>query len=252
MVAVSLNKQIDDVFSGYSKLETPEERKEHKVEGSLMFEGFEELVKIYLGLFEIEGLYPFYANEAIINDINEVLAPEQINAFLQATAKYDTHRYYDWCTGLLISKLIRNSYNSGYNDFYFNTRSLERIEHLGKSIQGKPKEPIKVTIDGDVGSWCGDSSRYSIFEIKGNAEFCCGGGSYFSTYIIGGEIEGQCGCHPYSDYGGKMENPRGLIFKTRNKENLPKIIHSFSINKIEGCKAYFINGNGEEELVWDK
>ncbi|MFH1638035.1 MAG: hypothetical protein ABIB71_06425, partial [Candidatus Woesearchaeota archaeon] len=56
MVAVHLNKTVDDIFSGYSKLKAPEERMEHKVEGSLMFEGFEDLVRQYEDILAIDNL----------------------------------------------------------------------------------------------------------------------------------------------------------------------------------------------------
>ncbi|MFH1638135.1 MAG: hypothetical protein ABIB71_06940, partial [Candidatus Woesearchaeota archaeon] len=56
MVAVHLNKGEYDFLKGHSKLKAPEERMEHKVEGSLMFEGFEDLVRQYEDILAIDNL----------------------------------------------------------------------------------------------------------------------------------------------------------------------------------------------------
>ena len=59
--------------------------------------------------------------------ITEILTPAGINSFLQATQQYEVNRKYSWETGIIISCLLQNSYNYGYNDFYLEVYKKRRM-----------------------------------------------------------------------------------------------------------------------------
>ncbi|MFH1637494.1 MAG: hypothetical protein ABIB71_03655 [Candidatus Woesearchaeota archaeon] len=174
MATISLNKTVDDIFSGYSKLEAPEERKEHKVEGSLFFEGFEELMRQYEGLVKLVTWNNDF--KKIISGVNSVLTPEQINSFLQATIKYEGHKKYSQNTGFFITRLIQNSHNAGNNKFTLHTKALSKeINGIGYELKGRGNNVLEIIVDGDAGHSCGyEAENINRIYISGNAQNWCG------------------------------------------------------------------------------
>src|SRR3989344_7879657 len=65
-----------------------------------------------------------------IKTIDDILAPSEINAFLQTTIGFEQHPEYDLRTGMFISQLIQKSYDAGNNDFVLNTQKLKVLDHL--------------------------------------------------------------------------------------------------------------------------
>ncbi|MFH1637424.1 MAG: hypothetical protein ABIB71_03295 [Candidatus Woesearchaeota archaeon] len=258
MEAIHLNKHVDDIFSGYSKLETPEERKEHKVEGSLMFEGFEELVRQYeeiLATKEWDNLQKLLAKNRII------LEPEEINRFLQATIGYESHKLYCDRTGFFITRLIQNSNDAGNNKFILSTKALAKeLRAIGYNLRGKHDRPLEIRVDGNTGGWCGfEAQNIRQIYIGGNAGGDCGykakdigkihiagnSGGWCGSWAenikeiyIGGEAGAYC--------GHEAEN---LAFKTPNKQTLRLLKEH--VPKGKGNRIYFIHpDNHEEEIKW--
>ncbi|MFH1637760.1 MAG: hypothetical protein ABIB71_05030 [Candidatus Woesearchaeota archaeon] len=193
MVAVQLNKGEDDFLKGYSKLGTPEERKEHKREGSLICKDFEELIRKYEEILTIAG---FARHEKVVSKITSVLMPEQINNFLQATINYEKHKNYNSNTGLFITKLIQNSHNAGNNNFTLNTKALSKdIDKIAFDLKGRRGNLLEIIVDGNAGEWCGFKAKnIGKLHITGNAG---GGCSSFAKNIkaiyVGGDAGEYCG-----------------------------------------------------------
>ncbi|MFH1638125.1 MAG: hypothetical protein ABIB71_06890 [Candidatus Woesearchaeota archaeon] len=222
-MAVALNRDVDDFLGGYSKLGVPEERMEHKVEGSLMFDGHEDLMRQYeevlntSGWNEKEQEYKFYLAAA---KIDLVLRPEQINSFLQTIIRYEEHNSF-WKTGYLITQLMQNSHNAGNNKFTLNTRALSKeIDCIGFELKGSKDRLLEIIIEGDIGENCGyDARNINGLYISGNAGEHCGLLAMNST------------------------------FKTPNKQTLQLLKQN--VQKDEGNKIYFVNKNGKEkEIKW--
>ncbi|MFH1637431.1 MAG: hypothetical protein ABIB71_03330 [Candidatus Woesearchaeota archaeon] len=164
MVAVHLNKGEDDFLSGYSKLETPDEKIEHKVEGSLLFEGHEELVKKYGEILAIGDWYTL-TTQKILAGVRSSLTPDQINSFLQTTTPYDNHKNYCDRTGRFITRLIQNSHDTGNNLFKLETRTLSKgIYFLGYNLQGKGNNLLEIIVDGNAKYWCGVQAKNCTFK----------------------------------------------------------------------------------------
>ncbi|MFH1638033.1 MAG: hypothetical protein ABIB71_06415 [Candidatus Woesearchaeota archaeon] len=280
MGQIALNKNLEDFLRGYSKLETPDEKIEHKVEGSLMFEGHEEVMKQYEEMLAIDEWLD--AREAILRTYAS-LQPEQINTFLQTTVKYEPHKWYAQLTGRFLTRLIRNSHYAGKNNFMLNTKALSKdIDCLGFDLKGRGINKLELTINGnvgekccawaenigkvyisgsaksccgqlandigllhigeDAGSCCGISaSEIGVLYIGRNAGNCCGGGARSIGQIyIGGLAKKKCG-----------DETRCSTFKTPNKQTLQLLKKNVPKRKRFGNRIFFIHPDKhEEEIKW--
>ncbi|MFH1638133.1 MAG: hypothetical protein ABIB71_06930 [Candidatus Woesearchaeota archaeon] len=267
MVALHLNRNVDDIFSGYSKLETPEERMEHKVEGSLMFEGFEELMKAYEEVISIKNLGKTQTNEKIVIELPYILTPKEINTFLQSTVRYEDYENYGWNTGFFLTSLIQNSYNHGNTKFLLNTKTLSKeINSIGNSLKGKKNKIIELSIRGDVGDCCGSNAEHINLSVEGNAGDCCGSSATNSILNISGDVGWGCGAYnaqhstftilgmaatnDLAVFTGRSGGLHGnfaekCIFKTSNKKTLQLLIYDVT----RGNEIYLIKPNGKEKKV---
>ncbi|MFH1638034.1 MAG: hypothetical protein ABIB71_06420 [Candidatus Woesearchaeota archaeon] len=235
MVAIQLNKTVDDFLSGYSKLETPDERKEHKEEGEIMFEGFGELLRQYEDLLKEELAY--IEEEAI----NSILSPEQINSFLQATIRYEDYKHFGWNTGMFITQLIQNSHEAGNNRFTLTTKAFsKRIDHIGLRLQGIGNKKLEILVEGDVGNFCAfRANNLGKLHINGNAgTYCCKSAWNIQEIYIGGTAKIYCGI-----------NTENCTFITPDQETLFWLKEH--VEQDQGNKIYFIRPeNQEEEIKW--
>jgi len=287
MVIVALQK-AKGPFSAYEGLKAPEEKGKEKIEGSILFEGLEEVLKQYEDVLD---------NNLNLDEVKAILTPEQINTFLQATIPYEAHKNYAENTGYFITKLIQNSYDAGNNGFKLNTNTLPTaINYIGLKLEGKKDKPLELLVEGDVGylcgyaakystisiagdagnwcgaeakhskiniagdagNWCGDGAKYSTISIAGNAGNWCGDGAKYSTISIAGNA-GDC-CGEWADYstisiagdvgGGCGRDAKCSVFKTPNRKTLKKLKQW--VAKGEGNKLYFINPDGSEVLEWSE
>ena len=243
--------------SPFYDLPSPDEKKKPK-EGIPNLEG---LLKKYEEVLELD--YLEFAEA--VNSIDQILEPEEINAFLQATIVFEDSKDYILNTGEFISKLIQNSYDKGYNNFILNTKSLIEIHSIGDKLEGAEKKPIEVTIEGNTknlcgyrsknaifnikgntGEWCGEESKNSIFNIEGNAGGNCGKYSTNSTFKIKGNVGDYCGTFSkYSTYSIEGDVADDCGYHAENSTfNIEGNIGNRCGNQSEHT-TYNINGNTE-------
>ncbi|MFH1638130.1 MAG: hypothetical protein ABIB71_06915 [Candidatus Woesearchaeota archaeon] len=235
-MAISLNRADEDIFSGYSKLETPEERIEHKVEGSLMFEGHKDLLKKYEDFLTLDRWSKIYRTSA---KITSVLKPEQINGFLQTTIRYEYHDNYSLSTGIFITRLIQNSHDEGNNMFMLNTKVLFRdIDGIGFELKGKWDKSLEIIVEGNVGNDSFERAKnIGKLHIAGNAgDYCGRGAQNINELYIGGNARSECG-----------KGVDDCTFKTPNMQTLQLLKET--VSKGKGNKIYFIHPNKEEEEI---
>ncbi|MFH1637496.1 MAG: hypothetical protein ABIB71_03665 [Candidatus Woesearchaeota archaeon] len=271
MVTIHLNRTEHDIFSGYSKLDTPDERKEHKVEGSLICEEFEELIKCYEKIVDASSLS--YAYE-MIPKIEAVLTPVQINSLLQSTLKYEEHWLYKQSTGLFITKLIENSYNSGHKKFHLNTALLKRIEHIGYSLKGRKDKLLEIVVEGDIGDHCFGFVDYLELKLIGDAGKSLGGAAQYSRFDVEGNVEESCGCD-FPLYTGQTffcggmlisgskssvfnisgslgessgQRSENCVFKTSDKESINVLRNELPYGKAN--RIYYLKPDEKEERIW--
>ncbi|MFH1637251.1 MAG: hypothetical protein ABIB71_02390 [Candidatus Woesearchaeota archaeon] len=253
MVAVHLNRKEDDILRGYSKLETPEERMEHKVEGNLICNDFDGLVKEYGDILAI--IDTGIVQEATAK-IKAILEPEQINSFLQATMKYEDYETYEWHTGLFVTQLIQNSHDAGNKSFTLNTKTITKtIHNIGYKLQGRGKNLLELIVEGDVGWNCAPKAKnLGQIYITGNVgPLCCLNARSIGKLHIGGDVGDWCGQgaenikelyiggNARACCGYEAENS---TFKTPNRQTLRLL--KKNVPKDRNNKIYFINKDGTE------
>lgn len=128
---------------------------------------FAELLEKYVGYLSVPDFGQDH--EVIEKSITEILTPEEIDAFLQATAAYEDQEWFKEKTGFFISRLLQNSYNHSYNNFSLNMENIYPVNYICFKLTGTKERPIMVTIEGNVGYCLGFCSQGdSCFTIKGN------------------------------------------------------------------------------------
>ena len=244
---------LDDLISGYTARK-PDERKEIEVVGEHKFSKLLEKYELFLRRKDY-----FIKDKEILDWIEDVLSVEDINTFLQLTIRFEDYKEYSRETGLFITRLIKNSYNAGYNNFVINTMAMSKsLDNLGENFCGLPYRMIYVQIDGDVGKYCGSNAFCSSFTINGNAELGCGHKIWNSILIINGDVDDKPSLGArYSSFtiNGNVDEADNweyetisCIFKTPNKGTLGKLL---GYNRIGSKnKYYFINPDGTEELIF--
>ena len=221
--------RFTDFLAGYEPGELEEVRRVQTVG-----KDFSDLMRKYERLLDIDNLV-VGSSVYNIQDITEVLTPDEINHFLQGTQQYNDHRNYPWRTGIMVSRLIQNSYDHGYNPFWFNTENLSEIDCLGSLIVGKRETPISVTIQGNLGYCLGFKTQYSIFTINSGGVKSCGLEALNSTFILNGSTGVRLG------FGAKH-----CTFKTSVWGNIIKLKES--IYTEDGNTLIYID-NGKEVVI---
>lgn len=179
---------IEGIIEAYRPGKIEEERK-IEVIGEDKFAG---LLKKYEQILSIEDYLKDNTFFKIVwEKITEILTPGEINCFLQATIKYENEKKYSnysYDTGLVITRLMYNSYLQRHNNFYLDTVDLLPIDCIGYKVEGTKERQLLVTINGEAGSDLGRESRYLTINVKGNAPGC---GYYSKNSIF--DIEGDAG-----------------------------------------------------------
>ncbi len=235
---VKKSKAIDNLISGYSPQKV-EEEKEVSPESS--FDGLKEMFDIY----KAHGFFGRgFVSGIFLPKINAILTPAEINSYYQSTITYRSFFHLiNSRRGEFTARLINNSYQAGYNNFYINTLNLKGIESLSY-FQGRPDNPLRITINGDCGNSCSREVKYTEFIFKGYVPDC-GYWSENSTFVFS-EI-------PHGTIGMASQD---CLFKTTDPNTLKGLIKrvpqvNTRTNKPSGHKVILIHPDGEEELVAD-
>lgn len=193
----------------------------------------------------------------IAEQIPDIFPPLEINALLQATLPYEGRLFYSLVTGMFITRLLQSSFDAGYNDFILDTTVLPEIHDIAKKLCGTPEKRLNLKVIGNVGSF-GNSARYCSVLSNGNADFYGFGALDCRFELHGRVIAAAQDCTNsefifYDAMGKPVNINRGIhrtqdsTFKTTVRENIP--ILRETIPKNRGNKIYFINEQGEEEVV---
>ena len=169
------------------------------------------------------------------NYLKEIVLPCDINLFLQTTQDYEHYPNYQKYTGIFISQLIQNSYDAGNSDFELDMNLLKPINYLASRLSGTEERMVRVVIKGEIGSWCGIRTRYSIFTIEKASDYC-GYEAQHSIFTI--EKAGKS-CGKDTIYS---------IFKSTDKELIKDILKN--IARFKNNKVYHIQPDGTLKRRW--
>jgi hypothetical protein len=114
------------------------------------------------------------------------LTPSEINLFLSVVQEDFEHENYPHFPGVYTSRLIMNSYNQGNHNFNLNFKDhpLDFIGHL----YGTEDHPLKISVEGNVGSSFAYFSQYLDVVINGNCGTNFGNNSTDIFAIINGDV----------------------------------------------------------------
>jgi len=182
--------RFDEFLAGYEPGELEEVRKVQVIDNE-----FPALMKKYEKTLDDErsGFINHSDFSRINQNITEVLRPAEINSFLHSTRIYEDHQRYSWKTALVLSSLIQNSYNKGYNHFMLTNPDHPNLPFMGAYIIGQEKNPLYLTLQGDVGVRCGERARYCVLNFNGDVDRFCGFLATDSTFIFKGEAGKKSG-----------------------------------------------------------
>jgi len=151
----------------------------------------DEKIESIMKQFKSLELYQILEGESdVIEEFDmDVLSPIKIELLAyNITTKTSKRRLKGKMPGFLLSKVIQDSYDNGYNDFKIDTRNIP-LERIGDNLKGTKENPIKITIHGSNLDLLGTFSEYCVFYIKGNTGGSCGFDSKNNEFNIEGNTE---------------------------------------------------------------
>tara|TARA_Y100000310_G_scaffold281791_1_gene302537 strand:- start:4168 stop:4926 length:759 start_codon:yes stop_codon:yes gene_type:complete len=134
---------------------------------------FEELLKFYEDFLSVckGDVEEMDILQGPTTDI--VLSPKNILAFLNATISFSSYSNYMKVTGKVITNLLQNSFDAGYNDFLL-SNAAEDLEFLAVQLQGNSKNHLNLRLEGGVGQVFAGSAQYiNVLASGGAAEYSC-------------------------------------------------------------------------------
>ena len=192
MVNVAARLDLDRILEGLNP-DSVEEKKPLPVEQS----DFSDVLRQYRAFNEWkptpEEMGPYHFLDANLKrtaKIKIILPPSAINALFHSIITHDHDA--DKMT-FFISRLIQNSYNAGYNDFFLQTLD-EETNYLCRNLQGTKDNPLKVTVTGNGTFHLGGESQHIFLTVYGDA-WGLGAGVRDSTFILDGDDLGYLGWH---------------------------------------------------------
>jgi hypothetical protein len=142
---------------------------------------------IFLALDEFKQQYEKHDFPADITS-NLTLTPEEILAF-SLIYQMPEREITEGIEGAYISRLIQNSYNNGHNNFAIERYDGLVQDNVAERLIGSEDNPIRLTVDCDIGHLFGVSSEYLIAEINGNTKSLFG----FKSKYLDVNVNGNCG-----------------------------------------------------------
>lgn len=174
-------------FDGKQGGKFPEIIREMNVEGDSLVE------RVLLTYCRLELSDSFGdQRKTILQSKFDILSPAQIDLLVQELIKYEQIAL-EASTGVLISKLIQDSYDAGYNDFVLTSNDTP-LNYLGCGLKGGQERKLQLKVKGPVGKSCGFESQYTTFIIEGDTGNNCGNNSKWNTFILG-NVGDWCGAY---------------------------------------------------------
>ncbi len=179
--------------------------------------------------------------------LGTVLSPKEITILSTIMhINYEDHENFNPNTGFFLTNLIQNSYNGGFNNFYF---EINNLNYLGTTIKGSEKNPIVISMESNYKEKVGSHARHSTFNIKENHGASLGSEARHSTFNIEknhgfyvGDHADNCTFNIKENHGkGVGEHAENCIFKSPDKKTLNSIIANPEYNHFN-----LIQPDGEE------
>jgi len=199
-------KGIEGLVSEYSPKKVEEEKVLQEVGGGK----FAELLEQYKQ-FEDPVQRERYVRETNFDFVyctKDILTPEEINTFLLLSAAIET----DDPAGVFSSRLIQNSYRSGYYDFVFKVSNQEVV--LGRHLAGSRKNPLRMKVTGNLAATSLAGAEYIDVTLEGSLGDMSIWNSDSSTFFFDGPVGKNIGSGAFN-----------CTFKTSKRQILADLIY---------------------------
>lgn len=123
-------------------------------------------------------------------DVTMVLQPDEINQLIPLLAQLPPLENWQSSvkTGLFLSKLIKRSYDAGYNNFNFTLDPKNGVlDYFCANVFGEKERRLVVNITGDLGIHTAERSADCDVTIKGNV----GGGLAYKAHNLNIHVDGD-------------------------------------------------------------
>ncbi len=196
-------ESIDELVGRYEPQTVPT-KKEIEIRGnnqlSKMLEKYKEIFKEWIQRWR------FHRSEFFGTiDLQEIFRPDEINQFLQATIAYEDASHYRSITAFVVGRLVQNSYASGNNNFFLNTKGIKELFELGGYLHGEKKRLLEITIEGN----CGESAFTDVCYVNGKVIGSAGRNFAFRTKKSRLYIEGDTDYGAFQHVNGVVGNING-------------------------------------------
>ncbi len=152
--------------------------------------------------------------------------PNLILEFMLRLGDYEDRQGFAWVTGQYISALVNKSHVHGNKNFQLEFRHLGKtIDYVLSFIEAEER-PLRVSVSGGVGRFCGLGAKNLRLTLRGNAAMQLASMAKDSRFMIFGETAPGAGwC---------AENS---IFKCTDRESAGRMKKVVNRN----CKVYWLN-----------
>ena len=243
MNEVHARKDLEKILQGFSV---------HRVEESRNLQvsrnGVEDALDLYAAFLKLPSVDYEIGTDLQLFDpippVDLILTPSEIEVFFSVAMELDVED--EQIIGALTDKLIRNSYQAGYNKFLlqYSHSVLEGEVNLLMNLHGNKDNNLAVTFaDFFYCKSIAINAQYLTISFLGDykniSDTPVGMGARDCTFIF------------YQDARWVKNrvfsaNIKSCIYKTANERTLKRLLRN--VYKNQGHKIYFIHPDGSEEL----
>ena len=197
--------------------------------------------------------------------VQTVLAPEELDCFLQGSIRYEDQEYASDVLSPLVTKLLENSYRHNFNDFYLNCGLVKSTDHYFMALTGKEEKPLRLTVNGPLGQEVANCMHHVALHVKGDVGYDFGSSaddctiqvdgllgedsardSNNTTYILE-KITARSIFNEKEPSDSTSSSPRNCIFKTGKRQTLQTLLSTVP----EGNRVILIDKTGKEAMQRD-
>src|SRR3989338_7464955 len=130
---------------------------------------FADIFHTYIQI--LESPYDQYSNPSsehatLLQKIEESSSNSDLQTFLENTIQYENHPHYPWATGIILTKLIQNSHDSGFNSYKLNLTSIKPIDYLFAHLHEREGQSLQVMVYGTIGKYCCNHNQGGTYYLE--------------------------------------------------------------------------------------
>src|SRR3989344_3347499 len=172
----------------------------------------EAIEEALIKLGKLQPEKTIHQSQDLLNSLDlPILKPAQIVQLFRRI------HYDQMLTGLMMNKLIMDSYSNGENDFVLTTGD-HKMWHFGEELSGQNDRQLRITVYGNLGEYCANHSKYCDYKINGHVDDKFGWVSEYCNIIVNGNMGKALG-HWSKHCNFEIRGNIGYGFASESKES---------------------------------